>query len=46
MLDNQEFVELGLACADTCMALSRGLVNKQLDDLSQSMLEAIRQLAE
>ena len=29
-----EYVELGLACADVCRALERGMGGKQLEDLS------------
>jgi hypothetical protein len=37
-------VELGLACADVCTALSRGLNGKLLKDLNDSVNEAIKQL--
>ena len=39
-----DYVELGLACADVCRALDRGMNGKSLDDLSQSVCEAIAQL--
>jgi len=39
-----DYVELGLACADVCTALDRGLKGKTLGDLSDSVLEAIGQL--
>jgi len=39
-----EFVELGLACADVCTALNRGLKGKKLNDLNGSVVEAINQL--
>ena len=44
MADETEYVELGLACADVCRALERGMNGKQLDDLSESAREAIDQL--
>jgi len=39
-----EYVELGLSCADICKALERGMNGKELDDLSQSVCDAIDQL--
>ena len=39
-----DYVELGLACADVCKALDRGMNGRKLDDLSQSVREAIEQL--
>ena len=39
-----DYVELGLNCADICKALDRGMNGKKLDDLSQSVCEAINQL--
>ena len=44
MVNEMDYVELGLACADICTALGRGMDGKQLDDLSQSVSEAIGQL--
>jgi hypothetical protein len=44
MINEQDCVDLGLSCADVCKALDRGLEGKQLDELSQSVLEAIQQL--
>ena len=44
MVNEQDYVELGLNCADICGALDRGLNGKRLDDISQSVCEAIRQL--
>ena len=44
MVNKAEYVELGLACADVCRALDRGLNGKKLDGLSQSVFEAIMQL--
>ena len=44
MMNETEYVELGLACAEICTALGRGLGEKNPDDLSQSVSEAIGQL--
>jgi hypothetical protein len=44
MVNELDYVELGLNCADICRALDRGMNGKRLDDLSQSMYEAINQL--
>ena len=43
MANKSDYVELGLACADVCKALDRGMNGKKLD-LSQSVREAIEQL--
>jgi hypothetical protein len=44
MTNEADCVELGLACADVCTALSRGLDGKLLKDLNNSVCEAINQL--
>ena len=44
MTNKSDYVELGLACADVCRALDRGLKGKNLEDLAQSVFEAIAQL--
>ena len=44
MANKADYVELGLACADVCEALNRGMNGKNLDDLSQSVRKAINQL--
>ena len=44
MLNEQEYVDLGLFCADICRALERGMNGKKLGDLSQSVCDAINQL--
>lgn len=44
MINEQEYIEIGLSCADICKALDRGMNGKKLDDLSQSAREAINQL--
>ena len=44
MANDQEYVDLGLSCADICKALERGMDDKKLDDLSKSVCDAINQL--
>lgn len=44
MVNDLGYVELGLNCADICRALDRGMNEKKLNDLSQSVSEAINQL--
>ena len=44
LINQMDYVELGLACAEVCTALDRGLKGKGLSDLSDSVCEAINQL--
>ena len=44
MVNQGDYVELGLACADVCTALNRGLDGKGLEDLNNSVCEAIKEL--
>jgi len=44
MVERADYVELGLACADICTALDRGLSGKRASDLNYPALEAIIQL--
>ena len=44
MANQMDYVELGLACADVCTALGRGLSGKRLNDLNDSVCESIKQL--
>ena len=44
MSNQGDCVELGLACADVCTALDRGLSGKRLNDLNDSVRKAIEQL--
>jgi len=44
MINELDYVELGLFCANICRALDRGINGKRLDDLSQSVCDAINQL--
>ena len=43
-MNEADCVELGLACADVCTALSRGLNGRMLKDLNDPVNEAIKQL--
>ena len=42
--NEQDYVDLGLSCADICKALERGMDGKSLKDLSKSVCDAISQL--
>jgi len=44
MINYADYVDLGLACADVCTALDRGVDGKRLKDLNNSVCEAIKQL--
>ena len=44
MVNEQDYVELGLSCADVCQALDRGLEGRRGDELTKSMLGAIEKL--
>jgi hypothetical protein len=44
MAKRKDFVELGLACADICKAIDRGMNGRQADNFNQSVFEAIEQL--
>ena len=44
MTNEKDCVELGLACADVCIALNRGLDGKSSKDLNTSVCAAIKQL--
>ena len=44
MANDQDYVDLGLSCADICKALERGMDGKKLGDLSKSVCDAINQL--
>jgi hypothetical protein len=44
MMNKTDYVDLGLACADVCKALDRGMKGRRADEFSQSVLEAIEQL--
>ena len=44
MTNYADYIELGLAYADVCTALGRGLSGKRVNDLNNSECEAINQL--
>ena len=44
MINQADYVDLGLACAEVCTVLSRGLGKKKLNELNDSVCEAINQL--
>ena len=44
MNNEDDYVELGLACNTVCTALDRGLKGKRLSELGGSMLDAINEL--
>ena len=43
-MNQVDYVDLGMACAEVCAVLDRGLKGKSLNDLNASVLEAIKQL--
>lgn len=44
MADKSEWIEIGLACADVCTALDRGIGGRKQGDLSQAVYGEITQL--
>ena len=44
MINKADYVDLGLACADVCGALDRGMKGRRVNELSQPVFEAIGQL--
>ena len=44
MVNKTDYVDLGLACAGVCKVLDRGMGGRRLDELNQSVFEAIEQL--
>ena len=44
MVNKIDYVELGLACADVCGALDRGMNGRRIDELNQPVFEAIGRL--
>ena len=44
MINEIDYVELGLSCANICKALDRGMDGRRLDELSRSVCDAISQL--
>ena len=41
MINEEDYVDLGLACADVCKALDRGVNGRRVDELNQPAFEAI-----
>ena len=44
MENGEDYVELGLSCADVCQTLDRGLNGRGLDELNRAVLAAAGQL--
>ena len=44
MANQMDYVELGLTYANVCRALDRGMGGKKLDEINNSVSEAINQL--
>ena len=44
MINEDDYIDLGLTCNTVCNALDRGLKGKRLNELSGSVLDAISQL--
>jgi hypothetical protein len=44
MANDRDYVDLGNACGDVCQALNKKLKGRQLDQLNQSVLDAIEVL--
>lgn len=44
-MNEGDYVDIGLACADVCTALRRGIDGRGLDEVSESVFEAIETLA-
>ena len=42
--NKEGYVSLGVCCGEVCQALGRGLKGRQLEELSESVLQAIEQL--
>ena len=45
IINKLDYVELGLNCAEICKALDRGMSGRKLDELNQSVCDAINQLS-
>lgn len=41
MVNELDYIGLGLSCADICQTLDRGLKGRRSDELNRSVLEAI-----
>lgn len=46
MLNEEDYIQLGIDCAGVCIAIGRAMNGKSLDDLDGSASSAVVQLAE
>jgi len=44
MINEVDYVGLGLVCVDVCIALDRGTKGREANEFSRSVIEAIEQL--
>ena len=44
MANDADYIELGLACANVCKVLDRGMKGRRVDELSEPVFEAIGDL--
>ena len=44
MANDQDYLDLGKACGDVCQVLYKKLKGRKLDQLNQSVLDAIAEL--
>ena len=44
MVDEQDWVDLGLSCANICQALDQGVAGKRPDELSRPVYDTINLL--
>ena len=44
MINEEDYVEIGMLCTNVCATLDRGLNGKRLEDLNNPVCEAIKQL--
>ena len=42
--NKNDYVDLGVCCGEVCETLGRGLKRRRLDELNESVLEAIEKL--
>ena len=43
-MNKTDYIELGLACADVCKSLDRGMNGRRMDEIGRSVADAIGQL--
>ena len=44
MANDADYIDLGLACANVCKVLDRGMKGRRVDELSEPVFEAIGDL--